>query len=61
MDDHDKIAAWMSAQGLGEGPLENVAAIGGGTQNIMLRFERDGRDVRAAAAGPRTCGRSATR
>ena len=25
------------------GPLENVAAIGGGTQNIMLRFERAGR------------------
>ena len=43
MDDHEKIAAWMSVQGLGEGPLENVAAIGGGTQNIMLRFERAGR------------------
>lgn len=43
MDDQDKIAAWMDAQGLGEGPLENIAEIGGGTQNIMIRFERAGR------------------
>jgi len=43
VDDPEKIAAWMSAQGLGEGPLENVAAIDGGTQNIMQRFERAGR------------------
>lgn len=43
MDDHQKIAAWMSERGLGEGPLENVTAIGGGTQNILLRFERCGR------------------
>ncbi|MET0898576.1 MAG: phosphotransferase family protein [Mycobacterium sp.] len=33
----------MTAQGLGDGPLENVAAITGGTQNVMLRFERSGR------------------
>lgn len=43
MEDLDKVAAWMSGQGLGDGPLENVAAISGGTQNVMLRFERDGR------------------
>ena len=43
MEDHDKIAGWMSVQGLGDGPLENIAEITGGTQNIMLRFERSGR------------------
>ena len=38
------VADWMSRQGLGEGPIENVSAIAGGTQNIMLRFTRAGRD-----------------
>lgn len=28
----------MSQQNLGEGPLQDVAEIGGGTQNILLRF-----------------------
>lgn len=40
----EAVAHWMSAQGLGEGPLENVTGIGGGTQNIMLRFSRSGRE-----------------
>ena len=39
----DGLAEWMSKQGLGDGPLENVSAISGGTQNIMLRFTRSGR------------------
>jgi len=43
VDDLDSITTWMSDQGLGDGPVENVTAIGGGTQNIMLRFERCGR------------------
>ncbi len=43
MDDLAKIADWMSDRGLGDGPLENVTEITGGTQNIMLRFERSGR------------------
>ena len=37
------VAEWMSQQGLGDGPLEDVSEIGGGTQNIMLRFTRSGR------------------
>lgn len=41
--DAPDIADWMSRQVLGKGPLENVTAITGGTQNIMLRFERSGR------------------
>jgi aminoglycoside phosphotransferase (APT) family kinase protein len=40
----DGLAEWMSEQGLGEGPLDNVAKISGGTQNIMLRFTRSGRE-----------------
>ena len=50
--DASKVAAWMSQQGLGEGPIENVAEITGGTQNIMLRFTRSGRDY-VFRRGPR--------
>ena len=39
----DGLAEWMSDQGLGDGPLEDVSKITGGTQNIMLRFTRSGR------------------
>jgi aminoglycoside phosphotransferase (APT) family kinase protein len=39
----DALTEWMSQQGLGNGPLENVSRISGGTQNIMLRFTRSGR------------------
>ena len=34
----------MDAQGLGSGPIEGVTPIGGGTQNVMVRFTRDGRE-----------------
>jgi aminoglycoside phosphotransferase (APT) family kinase protein len=37
------VADWMSARGLGRGPIENPRLLTGGTQNILLRFERDGR------------------
>ncbi|WP_343601231.1 phosphotransferase family protein [Mycobacterium sp.] len=33
----------MSRQGLGEGPLDDVTELSGGTQNVMLRFSRSGR------------------
>jgi aminoglycoside phosphotransferase (APT) family kinase protein len=46
------IAEWMSGQGLGDGPLENVTEIGGGTQNILRRFERSGRTY-VLRRGPR--------
>ncbi len=56
MDDlnHDMsaVTAWMSQQGLGEGPITDVAEITGGTQNIMLRFSRSGRDY-VFRRGPR--------
>ncbi len=44
MENLKAVAEWMSQQGLGAGPLENVREISGGTQNIMLRFTRSGRD-----------------
>ena len=37
------LAEWMTTQGLGDGPLDNVSTLSGGTQNIMLRFTRSGR------------------
>ena len=49
----------MDDQGLGSGPIEAVAPISGGTQNVMLRFERDGRRTSCGAARS-TCGRAAT-
>lgn len=33
---------WMDAQGLGAGDLTAASPIGGGTQNIMIGFERSG-------------------
>jgi len=42
--DLDALAAWMDGEGLGAGPLESVAPIEGGTQNILLRFTRAGRE-----------------
>src|SRR5262245_14632332 len=38
------LARWLDEQGLPRGELENVSSIAGGTQNIMLRFTRGGRE-----------------
>lgn len=46
------VAEWMSTQGLGEGPLQDVAGVTGGTQNVMLRFTRAGRPY-VLRRGPR--------
>jgi aminoglycoside phosphotransferase (APT) family kinase protein len=48
----EAVAEWMSRQGLGDGPLEDVSEISGGTQNIMLRFTRSGRPY-VLRRGPR--------
>ncbi|MEP2829703.1 phosphotransferase family protein [Parvibaculum sp.] len=37
------LARWMDGEELGSGPLEDVTLLGGGTQNILLRFTRNGR------------------
>jgi aminoglycoside phosphotransferase (APT) family kinase protein len=42
--DLTKLADWMDGQGLPAGPIESPALLGGGTQNILLRFQRGGVD-----------------
>ncbi|MEU8357906.1 phosphotransferase family protein [Nonomuraea sp. NPDC048882] len=41
--DFDALGAWMDAQGLPGGPITGAAPVLGGTQNVMIRFERGGR------------------
>ncbi|MDB5433235.1 MAG: aminoglycoside phosphotransferase [Caulobacter sp.] len=38
------LAAWMDSQGLAGGPLEDPTLLAGGTQNILLKFGRGGRE-----------------
>ncbi|WP_083874153.1 phosphotransferase family protein [Nocardia paucivorans] len=42
--DFTVVGKWMEEQGLTTGEFEEVTALGGGTQNIMLRFRRGGRE-----------------
>lgn len=42
--DLDVLRAWMDGRGLGEGALEGPSLIAGGTQNVLLRFRRAGRE-----------------
>jgi aminoglycoside phosphotransferase (APT) family kinase protein len=39
----DGLRQWMDGQGLGHGPIEDAHLLGGGTQNILLKFTRAGR------------------
>ncbi len=39
----DALSAWMDGQGLPRGQIEKAHLLGGGTQNILLKFERAGR------------------
>jgi aminoglycoside phosphotransferase (APT) family kinase protein len=41
--DLDALARWMDGRSLGDGPIERAETLGGGTQNILLRFDRAGR------------------
>ena len=38
------LADWMDANGLGSGPVTAAVPLTGGTQNILIRLTRDGRD-----------------
>ncbi len=38
------LAAWMDRRGLGAGGIDDPALIVGGTQNVLLRFRRSGRE-----------------
>ena len=42
--DLDRLATWMDEHGLEAGPLGDVSEIGGGTQNVLLRFTRGNRE-----------------
>nr|WP_282183259.1 phosphotransferase family protein [Niveispirillum sp. SYP-B3756] len=46
----------MDGQRIGQGPIQHVRLLTGGTQNILMRFCRDGRDyvLRHPPANPRT-------
>lgn len=37
------LSDWMDARGLPGGPFRDVEQLGGGTQNVLIRFERGGR------------------
>jgi aminoglycoside phosphotransferase (APT) family kinase protein len=46
LNDHvnlEALAAWMDGQGLGTGPITAAMQLAGGTQNILLKFDRAGR------------------
>jgi len=38
----DALTAWMTDHGLGRGPITDITPLTGGSQNIIVRFERDG-------------------
>ena len=61
--DLDALRAWMDAQRLGVGAIENPRQLAGGTQNILLRFSRYGRDyvLRRSPASPRGDGDATNR
>lgn len=42
--DLSALAAWMDGEGLGEGPISASVRLTGGTQNILLKFARGGRE-----------------
>lgn len=41
--DLDALRRWMDDRGLGDGPIEDVTELTGGTQNVLVRFVRSGR------------------
>ncbi|GAB3628426.1 phosphotransferase family protein [Pandoraea terrae] len=50
--DFGAVTRWMDSAGLPGGPVEDVQPIGGGTQNVMLRFRRGGSNY-VLRRGPR--------
>jgi aminoglycoside phosphotransferase (APT) family kinase protein len=42
--DLERLAEWMDAEELPSGPITNAETLVGGTQNILIRFKRGGRD-----------------
>ena len=50
--DTDALARWMDAEGLPGGAVTDARALAGGTQNLLMRFHRGGRDY-VLRRGPR--------
>lgn len=42
--DAQALTDWLDTQAIGTGPISNAVRLTGGTQNILLRFTRDGHD-----------------
>jgi aminoglycoside phosphotransferase (APT) family kinase protein len=61
--DLDKLREWMNGEGLGRGPIENAVALTGGTQNVLLRFEREHQlyVLRRSPLSPRSDGNATNR
>jgi len=61
--DLGRLRGWMDQEGLGRGDIENPTLLTGGTQNILLRFRRDGRDfvLRRSPRHPRGDGNATNR
>lgn len=43
--DLERLQGWMAAEGLGDGQIEAPVQLQGGTQNILIRFRHNGRDL----------------
>lgn len=41
--DFARLTAWMDEQALGAGPIVGIVPLAGGSQNVIVRFERGGR------------------
>jgi hypothetical protein len=50
--DFERLGTWMDEQGLPRGRCERIELLAGGTQNILVRFTRGGRDY-VLRRGPR--------
>lgn len=61
--DFGRLAEWMDGEGLGGGPIEQVVPLTGGSQNVIIRFARAGRDyvVRRPPAHPTADGNETMR
>jgi aminoglycoside phosphotransferase (APT) family kinase protein len=42
--DFTRVSAWLDEQGEPRGPIESVTPLTGGSQNVLIRFRRAGRD-----------------
>lgn len=56
--DLDVLTAFMDREGLGKGPLDTITPLAGGTQNILLKFSRSGRDYVMRRPPPKLRGNS---